>query len=129
MAKALAHPARVRVLRLLVRREGCIGCDIVADLELAQSTVSEHLRVLKTAGLVEGEVDGPRVCYRLSRAGLTRFRAVVAALLLRPARLVANGIGDGSNPGALPPAGAEGGHPCRWIEPARRAAAARRATN
>jgi ArsR family transcriptional regulator len=80
LAKALAHPARVRVLRLLARREGCIGCDIVADLELAQSTVSEHLRILKTAGLVEGEVDGPRVCYRLRRQGLARLKALVAAL-------------------------------------------------
>jgi ArsR family transcriptional regulator len=80
LAKALGHPARVRVLRLLARREGCIGCDIVADLELAQSTVSEHLRILKAAGLVEGEVDGPRVCYRLSGFGLARLKALVAAL-------------------------------------------------
>nr|WP_255575240.1 metalloregulator ArsR/SmtB family transcription factor [Caldovatus aquaticus] len=81
MAKALAHPARVRVLRLLARRgDGCIGCDIVADLELAQSTVSEHLRVLKAAGLIEGAVDGPRVCYRLRRAGLARLKGLVAAL-------------------------------------------------
>lgn len=80
LAKALGHPARVRVLRLLARRDGCIGCDIVADLELAQSTVSEHLRILKAAGLVEGEVDGPRVCYRLSLQGLARLKALVAAL-------------------------------------------------
>jgi ArsR family transcriptional regulator len=80
LAKALAHPARVRVLRLLARREGCIGCDIVADLALAQSTVSEHLRILKAAGLIEGEVDGPRVCYRLRREGLARLKALVAAL-------------------------------------------------
>lgn len=80
LAKALAHPARVRVLRLLARHDGCIGCDIVADLELAQSTVSEHLRILKAAGLIEGEVDGPRVCYRVSRDGLARFKALAAAL-------------------------------------------------
>ncbi|WP_372623012.1 ArsR/SmtB family transcription factor [Falsiroseomonas sp.] len=80
LARALAHPARVRVLRLLARREGCIGCDIVADLELAQSTVSEHLRILKAAGLIEGEVDGPRICYRLHREGLARLKELVAAL-------------------------------------------------
>lgn len=80
LAKALGHPARVRALRLLSRREGCIGCDIVADLALAQSTVSEHLRILKAAGLIEGEVDGPRVCYRLSRQGLARLKALVASL-------------------------------------------------
>ncbi|MFC7477741.1 ArsR/SmtB family transcription factor [Dankookia sp. GCM10030260] len=80
LAKALAHPARVRVLRLLARDDGCIGCDIVADLELVQSTVSERLRILKAAGLIEGEVDGPRVCYRVSREGLVRFKALAAAL-------------------------------------------------
>lgn len=80
LAKALAHPARVRVLRLLARHDGCIGCDIVADLELAQSTVSEHLRILKAAGLIEGEVDGPRVCYRVSHDGLNRFKALAASL-------------------------------------------------
>ena len=80
LAKAFAHPARVRVPRLLARHAGCTGCDIVADLELAQSTVSEHLRILKAAGLIEGEVDGPRVCYRVSREGLARFKALIAVL-------------------------------------------------
>jgi ArsR family transcriptional regulator len=84
LAKALSHPSRVRVLRLLARHEAagrpCIGCDIVADLDLAQSTVSEHLRILKAAGLVKGEVDGPRICYRLGRDALARFKSLVEVL-------------------------------------------------
>src|SRR5512147_1839880 len=63
LAKALGHPARVQIVRLLVRREACICGDIVDELPLAQSTVSQHLKVLKEAGLIRGEIDGPRVCY------------------------------------------------------------------
>lgn len=66
LAKALAHPARLRILRLLLATPGCIGGDIVDAIGLAQSTVSEHLRILKTAGVVRGEIDGPRVCYALN---------------------------------------------------------------
>src|SRR5512132_318705 len=63
LAKAVGHPARVQILRLLVRRDACICGDIVDELPLAQSTVSQHLKVLKDAGLIRGEIDGPRVCY------------------------------------------------------------------
>src|SRR5271167_1315221 len=63
LAKAVGHPARVQILRLLVRKESCICGDIVDELPLAQSTVSQHLKVLKEAGLIRGEIDGPRVCY------------------------------------------------------------------
>ena len=61
LAKALGHPARVAILRLLVRHEGCIVGDLVDELPLAQSTISQHLKQLKEAGLIRGEVDGPRV--------------------------------------------------------------------
>jgi ArsR family transcriptional regulator len=76
LAKALAHPARMRILRLLLATPGCIGGTIVDAVGLAQSTVSEHLRVLKAAGLIVGEIDGPRICYALHPAALdplTRF--------------------------------------------------------
>jgi ArsR family transcriptional regulator len=63
LAKALAHPARVRILRFLLQREECVCGEICDQLPLAQSTVSQHLKVLREAGLVHGEVDGPRVCY------------------------------------------------------------------
>ena len=70
LAKALGHPARVRILRLLGRTPGCIGGTIVEAVGLAQSTVSEHLRILKAAGIVTGEIDGPRVCYCLAPGAL-----------------------------------------------------------
>jgi len=66
VAKALAHPARIRIVRLLLDREQCIGGDIVDEIGLAQSTVSEHLRVLKAAGVVVGEIERPRICYSLN---------------------------------------------------------------
>lgn len=70
LAKALAHPARLRILRLLRAAPGCIGGDIVDAVGLAQSTVSEHLRILKAAGVITGEISGPRTCYALAPAAL-----------------------------------------------------------
>ena len=70
LAKALAHPARLRILRLLLATPGCIGGDIVESVGLAQSTVSEHLRILKAAGVITGEISGPRTCYALNPAAL-----------------------------------------------------------
>lgn len=80
LGKALGHPARVRILRLLTRRSACICGDIVEELELAQSTVSQHLKVLKEAGLIRGDVDGPRVCYCLEPRALRRLKALVGGL-------------------------------------------------
>ncbi len=80
LAKALGHPARVQILRLLVRRNACICGDIVDELPLAQSTVSQHLKVLKGAGLIRGEVDGPRVCYCIEPRTLRRLKALVGGL-------------------------------------------------
>lgn len=80
LAKALAHPARIRILRLLARENTCICGEIVEELDLAQSTVSQHLKMMKAAGLVQGEVDGPRVCYCLSPRTLRRLKALVGSL-------------------------------------------------
>lgn len=80
LCKAVGHPARVQILRLLVRRESCVCGDIVDELPLAQSTVSQHLKVLKDAGLIRGEIDGPRVCYCAEPHGLRRLRALVGSL-------------------------------------------------
>jgi DNA-binding transcriptional ArsR family regulator len=80
LAKALAHPARVKIVRILVRKSGCICGDIVEELPLAQSTVSQHLKVLKDAGLIRGDVDGPRVCYCIEPHMLRRLRALVGGL-------------------------------------------------
>ena len=80
LAKALGHPARVRILRLLMRQGACRCGDLVDELPLAQSTVSQHLRVLREAGLVRGEVDGARACYCASDRAVRRLRALVAVL-------------------------------------------------
>lgn len=80
LAKALGHPARVRIMRLLVRRRTCICGDIVDSLDLAQSTVSQHLKVLKDSGLIRGEVQGPRVCYCVEPRALRRVRALLWSL-------------------------------------------------
>jgi ArsR family transcriptional regulator len=80
IAKALGHPARLRILRLLARTPGCIGGDIVEAVCLAQSTVSEHLRILKEAGVIEGEIDPPRVCYSLSPGALQPLSALIEEL-------------------------------------------------
>ncbi len=62
-AKALAHPARVAILQLLIKKQACICGDIVDELPLSQSTVSQHLKELKEIGLIKGDIDGAKVCY------------------------------------------------------------------
>ncbi|HEY6878322.1 MAG TPA: metalloregulator ArsR/SmtB family transcription factor [Polyangiales bacterium] len=80
LAKALGHPARVQIIRLLTRRESCVCGDIVDELPLAQSTVSQHLKVLKEAGLIRGDVDGPRVCYCIEPQTLRRLKALIGGI-------------------------------------------------
>lgn len=79
-AWGLAHPARVKIVQLLVQRESCVCGEIVEEMPLAQSTVSQHLKILKESGLVQGEVDGPRVCYCIKKSALKTFKKLVAAL-------------------------------------------------
>ncbi|MCC7524076.1 MAG: winged helix-turn-helix transcriptional regulator [Chitinophagaceae bacterium] len=67
-ARALAHPARVAILKLLISRQACICGDIVEELPLSQSTVSQHLKELKEAGLIKGNIEGVRVCYCIDEA-------------------------------------------------------------
>jgi len=84
IAKAMAHPARVRIIAFLLSKPGCIGGDIVEQVGLAQSTVSEHLRILKDAGIVQGAIDYPRVCYSLDPSALAPIRALIEAIAARP---------------------------------------------
>ena len=72
-AKALSHPARIAILKELAKRAECICGDIVEVLPLAQSTVSQHLKELKNAGLIEGTVDGPRSCYCINWKAFEKF--------------------------------------------------------
>ncbi len=71
--KALSHPARIEILRTLANRGECICGDLVLDLPLAQSTVSQHLKALKEIGLVQGEVDGPRSLYCIDKKNFAKF--------------------------------------------------------
>jgi ArsR family transcriptional regulator len=80
LAKAIGHPARVRILRILARKSECICGEIVDELPLAQSTVSQHLKVLKEAGLIRGEVAGPRVCYCIEPSAVRRLKALIGGL-------------------------------------------------
>ena len=80
LAKAVAHGARIRILRMLARRDACFCGDIVEELPLAQSTVSQHLKVLKDAGLIRGDIDGPSVCYCIEPRALRRLKALIAVL-------------------------------------------------
>lgn len=80
VCKALAHPARVRIVDYLRSTDRCICGQIVEVLPLAQSTVSQHLKILKASGLVQGTVEGPRTCYCLDRQVLREFRAIVGQL-------------------------------------------------
>ena len=77
---ALAHPARVRIVRLLLNRTSCMCGEIVEEMPLAQSTVSQHLKILKETGLVQGEIDGPRVCYCIHKAAMAKLKKLVANL-------------------------------------------------
>jgi DNA-binding transcriptional ArsR family regulator len=62
-AKAISHPARVAILNVLLKKQACICGDIVDELPLSQSTVSQHLKELKEAGLIKGDIEGAKVCY------------------------------------------------------------------
>jgi len=79
-AKALGHPARVQIVRFLLSQDSCMCGDIVEHLPLAQSTVSQHLKLLKEAGLIRGTIDGPRVCYCVEPKALHRLKQLVSGL-------------------------------------------------
>jgi ArsR family transcriptional regulator len=72
-AKAIAHPARIAILKVLAQKEECICGEIVEVLPLAQSTVSQHLKALQEAGLIQGTVDGPRSCYCINWKIFSKF--------------------------------------------------------
>ena len=80
LAWGLAHPARATILRLLLERGGC-NCGVIVDsMPLAQATVSQHLKVLKETGWIEGEIDGPRVCYCPTKGAMARFQQLLQSL-------------------------------------------------
>ena len=80
LAWAVAHPIRVRILEILLDKEACVCGELVELLPVAQSTVSQHLKIMKEAGLIQGDVDGPKVCYCVNAAGLAKLKKLVQKL-------------------------------------------------
>jgi ArsR family transcriptional regulator len=92
-AKALGHPARIAILEILAAKATCICGEIVEQLPLSQSTVSQHLKVLKDAGIIQGEISGPRTCYCLSHQGVSRISELLSAFM---SRMQAGTVSSGS---------------------------------
>ncbi len=82
LAKALAHPARIAILKELARRNTCICGEIVEVLPLAQSTVSQHLKELQQAGLIQGTVEGAKSCYCINRATFQKFERMLESFFV-----------------------------------------------
>jgi DNA-binding transcriptional ArsR family regulator len=80
IAKALGHPARIAILKILAQKNTCFCGDITEIIPLAQSTVSQHLKALKTAGLIKGEVEGVRTCYCLNPDGVQELKSLLSEL-------------------------------------------------
>ena len=83
-AKALAHPARIAILNLLINKQTCICGDIVEELPLSQSTVSQHLKELKAAGLIKGEIEGVSVCYCIDEKEWNKAKKLLTDLFEKP---------------------------------------------
>ena len=93
IAKALSHPVRIQIIRLLLSKKTCIGGDIVDVVGLAQSTVSEHLRILKASGVITGDITRPRVCYSLNPSRLNSFQGFLG-MILDSGGVTSNAVSD-----------------------------------
>jgi len=81
LAGVLSHPARVAILRILSKRDECVCGEIVQDIPLAQATVSQHLKELKSAGIITGTIEGPKSCYCVDWERLEQFRRIIDGFL------------------------------------------------
>jgi ArsR family transcriptional regulator, lead/cadmium/zinc/bismuth-responsive transcriptional repressor len=81
LAKALAHPARVAILEYLVQKGACVCGDIVEELPLSQSTISQHLKAMKDAGIIKGSIEGIHTCYCLNGQRCLELKAAFGKLL------------------------------------------------
>jgi len=86
LAKALAHPARIKILHLLAEMDVCMVGDMVELMPLSQSTISQHLKELKNAGLIRGEIEGPKRCYCLNPEVIQKTSAGILKLLTQICR-------------------------------------------
>ncbi|NWF88084.1 MAG: winged helix-turn-helix transcriptional regulator [Ignavibacteriaceae bacterium] len=80
VAKSLSHPARIKILKMLTEMNSCMVGSLVDKLPLAQATVSQHLKELKRVGLIEGEIDGPKVCYCVNNKELAKAKSALDKL-------------------------------------------------
>ena len=85
MAKAIAHPARIAILQQLLKTNACICGDLVEELGLAQPTISQHLKELKSVGLIQGTVEGTSVCYCINPKSWNQFKQVFSELFVERA--------------------------------------------
>jgi ArsR family transcriptional regulator, arsenate/arsenite/antimonite-responsive transcriptional repressor len=81
ITKALSHPARIKILKILAEKNVCMTGSIVDLLPLAQSTVSQHLKELKNAGLIKGEIDGPKICYCINKTVMSKVKENLGNLM------------------------------------------------
>lgn len=83
LAKALGHPARIAIIEYLLKAEGCICSDIVNELPLSQPTVSQHLKELKNAGLIKGNVEGNAICYCVDEKGFEKIKGFFEHIIIQ----------------------------------------------
>ena len=86
-AKALSHPARIAILNLLIKKQSCICGDVVNELPLSQSTVSQHLKELKEAGLIKGDIEGASVCYCIDEKEWKKAKTIMESFFILPNKL------------------------------------------
>ena len=86
-AKAISHPARISILHLLLKKQSCICGDIVNELPLSQSTVSQHLKELKEAGLIKGDIEGASVCYCIDEKEWKKAKSLLESFFVLPNKL------------------------------------------
>jgi DNA-binding transcriptional ArsR family regulator len=88
LSKAIGHPARIQILSILLKRDTCVCGDIVDELPLSQSTVSQHLKALKSVGLIQGSIDGTNVCYCINKSTLNGMIKALKMLLKDPLKKI-----------------------------------------
>ncbi len=81
LLKAMAHPARIAIVEYLIKKKSCICNDIVNELPLAQPTISQHLKELKNAGLIRGNIEGNAICYCLDEKGFDIIKSYFEKLI------------------------------------------------
>jgi predicted transcriptional regulator len=93
MAKAISHPARIAILQQLIKTNACVCGDLVEEIGLAQPTISQHLKELKNAGIIQGTVEGASICYCIDPKIWTKYRTLFEAFFADIIPVEKNGCG------------------------------------